>query len=309
MKTLKLSTLAACLFVLVFSCTKDSTSDSTSLAVSRSVVLSKEASVKSAASAKKPVLSPAMYLTADPEKNVIPSAEVRQSITITFAATDAETKGTVNCGNIVIYKFNATTGVWEQVATANAPTVSYTFTPATADDCAYKFRAGFSPGATDDANQCKGTYSGVDYLEQQDYCPDITSDCVDFFTVESDVSARKLTDGNYEFTVSYTLSSPKAIDNIKFQGGATSGGQFQHNVTSMENLVYVNENKQNNVMKYEGPLAACTPLTVSFTYVRRFSCPETAAEVTGKWTATADGMEPYIVDPLTYSCDKDGNKL
>lgn len=140
---------------------------------------------------------------------------------------------------------------------------------------------------------------------------EIVESCVETFTIGHDVDARNIGDGNYEFTITYTLKSPDDVENIHFQGGATSGGQFQHVLVegSLKGGLQVrHDNKQNTVLFYDGPLTKCEPLELSFKYIRKFSCPAEAATVTGQWTATAVGMEPYIVAPLTYSCNPDGTK-
>lgn len=140
---------------------------------------------------------------------------------------------------------------------------------------------------------------------------DILEDpCVQTFTVTSDVAAEDQGNGNFKFTVTYQLTSPNAIGALHFQGGATSGGQFQHELVDDElvGLVVRKKNNQNTILQWDGALEPCQPVTLSFSYIRKFACPAEAATVTGEWTATAAGMEPYTVAPLTYSCNPDGTK-
>lgn len=127
-------------------------------------------------------------------------------------------------------------------------------------------------------------------------------DCVQKLTIEPNVTAENIGNGNYAFTVTYKLTSPVDMDNIKFQGGATSGGQFQHDLTTSPGFE-VKHNNQNSVLTYAGSLKACTPLELSFTYIRKFNCPATDAAVTGEWKLESNNIEVAKVAPLLYTCN------
>lgn len=288
MKVLKLPLLA--LFVVLFSCKKDihqsSAADSDLASVNKKSNISLQGE-----GTPKPVLTPS--------QTPAPVA-VGNSVTVSYTATDPNSNASINCGRVFIYEWDNSSSTWVEVAVASSPTASFTFTPSTADDCAYKFRAGFAPGGGD--VNCQGSYAGVDYTTQSDFCVDVIQPCVQAFTIGSNVSATNLGNGQYEFTVTYTLTSPVDVSGVKFQGGATSGGHFDHAMTDLGNTVVVNANLQNTVLKWEGDLHACQPQTVWFKYKRDFSCPATDEEVTGGWSAKTMTAELGSLSPLTYSC-------
>lgn len=127
-------------------------------------------------------------------------------------------------------------------------------------------------------------------------------DCVNTLTIEPQVTGKDIGSGNYEFTVTYKLTSPTEMENIKFQGGATAGGQFQQQLKANDGFE-VKHNNQNSVLTYTGSLKACTPLELSFSYVRKFSCSSSAAQVTGEWTLLSNNLEVAKVAPLVYTCN------
>src|SRR5687768_12585268 len=191
MKIVPLTILASFLFFIFSSCSKEIITDS--LNEEQSSISGGTISNNSVVS-KKPLLTP----TQSP-------APVRKgnSVSVSYTATDPTTGVAVQCGRIKIYQWLA--GTWTVVASGYAPTVSFVLTTETADDCAYKFRAGFDPGGT---NQCRGSYTGVDYLLSQEFCVDVTEPCVDVFTIDGQAAAVNLQNGLFEFTITYTLTSP-----------------------------------------------------------------------------------------------------
>ena len=222
-------------------------------------------------------------------------ANMGSEVTVTYKAMDQGTGLPVECGTLKIYQLVGTE--WVEVKKGTAPELSYTFKVEKAGECAYQFKAGFAPGGKD--VQCKGDYAGVDYASQEPFCVKVA--CVQELTVKPQVTAVNKGDGLYEFTISYILTSPKDVNGIKFQGGATSGGQFEHTLTDIGTMV-AKDNKQNTVLKWEGDLKACTPQILYFRYVRRFSCPETDAQVAGNWSIEAAGVKLIEIAPLKYSC-------
>ena len=185
MKTLQLSTILFVLVSLFSSCTKDSSislDSSLSAAASRTTVLGggNNNNPGGGGGDKKPVLTPT--------QSPAPVA-VGNSVTVTYAATDAASGASVSCGKIIIYRWNNATSAWDQVSEGAAPTASFTFTPTTADDCAYKFRAGFAPGGG--TQNCQGAYAGVDHLAGTDFCADVINPCVSVFTIGHNVTAAK----------------------------------------------------------------------------------------------------------------------
>ena len=286
MKSLKVSWLGLVAIVL-FACNKEKgeliVSDS-EISGARSQVL--------ANGTPKPVLTPSQSPA---------PATTGNPVTVSYTATDPGTSAAVNCGRVIIYQWNGS--AWVEVASGFSPTASFTFTPLTANDCAYKFRAGFTPGGGSGGVNCSGSYAGVDYTTQQDFCVDVIDACVSIFTIEGNVTGTDIGNGLYEFTVTYTLTSPIDQTGVKFQGGATAGGNSGHAITDLGNTVVVNANNNNTVLKWEGNLVACQPQTVSFKYTRNFSCPATDAAVTGQWSAKSGETVLGLIAPLTYSCN------
>jgi hypothetical protein len=283
MKIVPLSILVSFLMFIFSSCSKDLATDPSADSVFAASVAS------NAVVNKKPLLTPSQS-----------PAPVRKgnSVTISYTATDQNTGTAVQCGRIKIYQW--LNGMWTEVASGNAPTVSFSLSTQTADDCAYKFRAGFDPAGT---NQCRGAYTGVDYLLGQDFCVDVIEPCVEVFTIDGNATAVNLQNGLYEFTITYTLTSPVNVTGVKFQGGATAGGNTGHAITNVGDFQYANINNNNTVLKWVGDLQACTPKVLTFKYTRNFSCPSAGALVTGDWSASVGGTQLGYIAKLPYSCN------
>lgn len=282
MKIVPISILVSFMFFIFSSCSKQISNEVSASSVSATSM------ANNAVVNKKPLLTPSQS-----------PAPVRKgnSVTVSYTATDANTGSAVQCGRIKIYQW--LNGMWKEVASANAPTASFTLSTETADDCAYKFRAGFDPGGS---NQCRGAYTGVDYLLGQDFCLDVIEPCVDVFTIDGEATAVNLQNGLYEFTITYTLTSPVNVTGVKFQGGATAGGNTGHAISDPGEFQYANVNNNNTVLKWVGDLQACTPKVLTFKYTRNFSCPSGDALVTGDWSASAGGTQLGYIAKLPYSC-------
>jgi len=284
MKSLKVSWLGL-IAIVFFACNKDNGElTETDIAGARFQSL--------AGRTPKPILTPSQNPT---------PAITGNPVTVSYTATDPGTSAAVNCGRVFIYQWDGS--AWAEVASAPSPTASFTFTPLTATDCAYKFRAGFTPGGGSGGVNCSGSYAGVDYTTEQDFCVDVIEPCVSVFTIDGNVTGTDIGNGLYEFSVTYTLTSPTDQTGVKFQGGATAGGNTGHAITDFGNTVVVNANNNNTVLKWEGNLVACQPQSVSFKYTRNFSCPATDAAVTGQWSAKIGETVLGLIEPLIYSCN------
>lgn len=241
-----------------------------------------------------------------------PGASIDPSLIVVFNPDPA----TVNETVMVVGTFDHTTGVvvpdcgklqlqqkingdWVKVAdedvNALSHAVSYNFIPTLVGDDAYEFRVHFIKSGGG-CNAFNNTFSGSYFL-------DVERPCVSVFTITPSVSAVNIGGGLYEFTVNYILTSPVDVNGIKFQGGATAGGNSGHRVTDFGNTSLVHANNNNTVLKWEGNLTACTPHTVTFKYTRNFSCPATGAIVTGGWSAVEGANLLGTIDPLPYSCE------
>lgn len=284
MKVFTLSTLTLLFSCIFSSCSKDISSDSAG-----NNALSASVASNVVTNDKKPVLTPSQ--SPDPVRK-------GNTVTISYAASDNTTGAPVECGRIKIYQW--LNGQWTEVASGNAPVVSIEILAETAEDCAYKFRAGFDPGGS---NQCRGAYAGVDYLTQADFCADVIEPCVEVFTIDGQAAAVDLHNGLFEFTITYTLTTPVDVNGVKFQGGATAGGNTGHAITDVGDFEYVNINNNNTVLKWEGDLKACTPKVLTFKYTRNFSCPASEALVTGDWTASSGDVQLGSIAKLPYSCN------
>lgn len=308
MKTLKMSSLAAviaCLYLFA-SCTKDSL----------------EAPLASSPESYDSYTSAAAKGGAGKESQAPVDESETKKATVTFTAFEIKTSPS-NIGSTIgingtvtfsepIYKAQiivekATTkdaaGKWNnwtavpgfggklELGKADAPQASFSFTNAfTATEVG---ETGWRIHVT--GGEAVNSFSDENIL--------VIRDCVQDLTIEPQVTGKDLGDGNYELTVTYKLTSPVAIANFTFQGGASSGGQFQHELKASEGFS-VKHNNQNSVLTYAGSLEACTPLEIGFTYTRKYSCAEdVASAVTGNWTMVVNNEIVKEVAPLTYSCN------
>jgi hypothetical protein len=274
MKSVTLSGIAAfVLIVLLYSCEKD-----TSNALANR---SGPSSVK---------IDPSLTATFNPDP-----ATVNQPVTVTGTFDGAT--AIPDCGKLQLFQRDADGVTWDKVADANISSsvheVTYTFTPTTAGDNAYEFYVHFVPS---------GGCDGFGENKSESYFLDVQTQCVSVFTINPSISAENLGNGLYEFTISYTLISPVDVTGIKFQGGATAGGNYGHQITDFGNTVVVNANLNNTVLKWEGDLTACTPQEVHFKFTRQFSCPATNELITGAWSASAGGVVLGSIDSIPYSC-------
>ncbi len=287
-RSIKTIALSSILVASLFACTKDAKESQVNIQEG-TLTAAKEKTAEKVS--KKPLLTPSQAPTV---------ASVGKSVTVSYTATDQTTNTAVSCGKVSIYQWDGIQ--WVEVAAANAPTASFTFTPTTATDCAYKFRAGFSPGGGSGGVSCSGDYAGVDYTTEQDFCIDV-QECVQTFTISSEIEATAVANGQYEFAITYTLISPVDVNGVKFQGGATAGGNVGSTITDYGNTTVVNANNNNTVLKWDGNLQACTPQKVAFKYKRNFKCPAVDEAITGQWSASVGATELGVKAPLTYSCN------
>ena len=288
MKSLKLGGIAAILFFTAFSsCKKDSSTVSTTDQGTSNQVASKAGSGGGASAADN--VDPSLIVTFNPDPGIVNQSE---TVTGTFDATTGV--AIPDCGKLQL--FQKVDGNWVKVAdadiTASVHQVTYSFTPTIAGDNAYEFRLHYIKS---------GGCDGFNTFMSGSFFLDVQNQCVSQFTITPSLSAQDIGGGRYEFTVSYTLISPVDVAGVKFQGGATAGGNVGHQVTDFGNTVVVNANNNNTVLKWEGNLYACTPQVVHFKFARNFSCPATNELITGAWSAIAGGPLGSI-DPLPYSC-------
>ena len=274
MKSVKLSGIAAfVLIVLLYSCKKDTSSTLASR--------SGPSSVK---------IDPTLTATFNPDP-----ATVNQPVTVTGTFDGAT--AIPDCGKLQLFQRDADGVTWDKVADVNVSAsvheVTYNFTPTTAGDKAYEFYVHFVPS---------GGCDGFGENKSESYFLNVHTQCVSVFTINPSISAENWNNGLYEFTITYTLISPVDVTGIKFQGGATAGGSYGHQMTDYGNTVVVNANLNNTVLKWEGNLTACTPQEVHFKFTRQFSCPATNELITGAWSASAGGVVLGSIDPIPYSC-------
>lgn len=280
MKSLKLSGIAALLLFSVFySCKKDSSTLSSS-----NLLTSRSGGPGGTSGAS---VSPSMVVTFNPNP-----ATVNQPVTVT-GSFDGST-AIPDCGKLQL--FQKIDGSWVKVADADVSSsvhsVTYSFTPTIAGEDVYEFYVHYiSTGC-----------SGFSENKSASYFLDVQNQCVSVFTITPSITATNLGSGLYEFSVTYTLTSPVNVTGIKFQGGATAGGNYGHEITDFGNTVLVNATLNNTVLKWEGDLTACTPQEVHFKFTRQFSCPATNELITGGWSASAGGVVLGSIDPVPYSC-------
>jgi hypothetical protein len=193
--------------------------------------------------------------------------------------------------------FQKINGDWVKVAeadvTASVHEVVYNFVPSIAGDDVYEFRVHYIKS---------GGCDGFNTHMSGSYFLDVENQCVSEFTIIPSITGQNIGGGLYEFTISYTLISPVDVSGIKFQGGATAGGNVGHQITDLGNTSVVNANQNNTVLKWEGDLTACTPQTVNFKFTRNFSCPATDELITGAWSAVAGATTLGSINSLPYTC-------
>lgn len=287
MKTINQGFFALALFCIFSACTKgDLISETNSLAISSGKAAKTKAQNEATTGQVELILS------------LSNEVKVGKPVTVTYTAMDDLNGSEINCGQIMI--FQLIEEKWVKVAQASAPSAQFEFVPEIAGECEYMFKAQFNGGSGPGGSSCQGLYNNFQTAPE---CVEVKDDCVTEFTIFSDVSANDLGNGLYEFAVTYTLTSPTDITGVKFQGGATAGGNSGHGITSYGNTILVNENKNNTVVKWEGDLVACTPQMVTFSYTRNFNCPSTGAEVTGNWKASVNEIILGEIAPLTYNCN------
>jgi hypothetical protein len=278
MKALKLSSVALLFLSIFSSCTKDTCSlslDDLNLATSRP------------AGPANTDVAPSLKIVFNPDPAIL-----NQTVTVTGTFDAAPIP---DCGKLQL--FQQINGDWVKVADADVSSsiheVAYNFVPSVTGDNVYEFRLHYI---------ASGGCSGFSQTFSDSYYLDVENQCVSAFTIIPAISAVNMNNGLYEFTISYTLISPVDVSGIKFQGGATAGGNVGHQVTDLGNTSVVNATLNNTVLKWEGDLTACTPQTVSFKFTRQFSCPATDALITGAWSASAGGIVVGSIASLPYSC-------
>lgn len=322
MKALRLSSIALCVFALISSCTKDSLETSTASSSSLQSVLGNNKNGTAEPSSGGSQQGGGQ----DGQQNGGQSNQPQDltSITITLNPNPVNQGSNYTVTGNVVFPIEVTTGkvvleravkldnngdwVFTSVEEATdwvmfkeeeitAPETSHTIVKtATATEVPglYGFRVHFIPSGGTGVKQGKSTEVN---LEVKRVC------IVNAFTVTPEkTEAVNNGDGTYTFTIAFTLASPVDVNGIKFQGGATSGGQFKHEMVSFGNTVLVHENNQNTVLKWEGDLKACTPQKVTFSYKRKFSCPATDAVVSGEWTAKVGEVLYGVPVWATYTC-------
>jgi hypothetical protein len=279
MKALKLSSFALLFLGILFSCTKSGSISSTN-----DLSVNARGGPDNLGSGD---VDPGLVVNFKPDPAV-----VNKPVTVS-GEFDGST-AIPDCGKLQL--FEMINGNWVKVGDANvSPTthqVSYEFTPTIAGDDVYEFCVHYVKAGCD----------GFSTSQSANYYLDVTSPCVSQFTITPSLSAVNIGGGLYEFTISYTLTSPEDVQGVKFQGGATAGGNVGHQVTDLGNTVVVNANNNNTVLKWEGDLTACTPQTITFKFTRNFSCPATNELITGQWSASVGANILGSINSLPYSC-------
>jgi hypothetical protein len=284
MKTIKLGAIAAVLLCIFFACTK-TTNDLKTQTTDESLTTAAGRGGGGSNNSEDAGLALEVLFNPDP-------ATVNESVTVT--GTFAGRSAVPDCGKL--HLFQKINGDWVKVAdaelSASVHAVNYSFTPTVAGEDVYEFRVHYIKAG------------GCDYDNafSDSYFLDVNTQCVSVFTITPSLTAQNVGGGLYEFTVSYTLTSPVDVADVKFQGGATAGGNVGHVITNYGNTSVANANNNNTVLKWEGSLTACTPQTINFKFTRNFSCPAAAELITGSWSASSGTNILGSISSLPYTC-------
>jgi hypothetical protein len=284
MKTLKWSAMALFFLCIFSSCIKSVDTDSQQLAAANKT--------GNPANNSNYDVTPGLEVVFNPSPAI-----QNQSVTVTgrFDGTTA----IPNCGKLML--FQKIDGDWVKIVdadvTASVHEVTYQFTPTIAGNDVYEFKLHYI------ASNCTGfnqVFSGSFFLDVESACQGLT-------LTGHVASAVSQGDGNYLFTVEYTISTCSVqYDYLKLQGGLTA---FSNEVdaTSPNDATLReagNSSHPNTIVKWEETtqLSGKTKTySVSFKKAWSGSAP---VELTGQWSvhATLNGAETGLATfpPITY---------
>lgn len=266
MKTLKLSGFALLLLSL-FSCTK-----------SANTIDQNQQAVRTSNNNNTPSpqldVDPSLVVNFNPTPGVV-GQEV--TVTGTFTGTAIPT-----CGMLQLDQMQ--NGSWVNVAqvdvSATVNSVVYKFTPTVAGTAAYEFRIHYV------AQNCRGfnpTFSSNFFLDVIEACHGLT-------LTGKVAHAQASTNGNYFFTVEYTINTCSIqYNHLKTQGGVTAFTTSVVDASAEATIWNVGKSDHpNSIIKWEesAPVPGNTK-TYTFTFIKPWSGTG-PVQLTGDWSVHAD---------------------
>jgi hypothetical protein len=210
------------------------------------------------------------------------------SLTVTF---DNGYGNDNDCGKIML-QMNSDTG-WVQVAmgTPVSGSLTYTFTPDSADN--YLFRGMFNPNPKP---KCTGQENMIQFEEGTATSHVVvTNDCCELsFTGEKTVCQGE------ERQVEYIFIAGEDMDSVKIQGGLTNFTKYDPDAVvivtggNMTDSQRTPGGSSNRVITVEGSVEACDTVKIQITW---FSTNDDNT-ITGEWTVSASEDPADIVDGL-----------
>lgn len=283
MKTLKLGGLAL-LLMSVFSCTK-----SNNLSQTQQVL--KSVTKPTAPQTK---VNPGLVVNFNPDPGVL-----GQQVTVT--GTFDGTTAIPDCGKLHLFQvINGTATMVADVDVSSVVhSVSYQFTPTVTGDKAYQFYLQYVAGNCD----------GFSETQSQPFFLKVVEPCLGFNLTGKVLDPVPGTNGNYIFTVQYTVNACGIeYDYLKTQGGLTA---FTSQVQDLTEGATTRETGNNNtdhpntiITWEETSKLANNTKTYSITFQKPYSGSGTI-ELTGQWSVNANlnGVDQgtAICAPLSYT--------
>jgi hypothetical protein len=276
MKTFNLSSLLLLCLVLLFSCTKDESiqTSSETNSLQKLVLFGVNGNGQGNQNVVADV-APTMMVVFNPDPAI-----AGQAMTVTGKFSPAAGEVAPTCGKLQLQQ--KVNGIWVDFGTGvnvtSATTeVSAPFTPTQAGNDVYEFRVHYV------AQNC----AGYKQNKCEGFFLDVINPCSLNLTGSATGHAIDAEPGMYEFTVTYTLNTCELeYDKLKIQGGLTNGSTL---ISAVGGVNHIPGSSTNQIIKWEvytpgTPITgSVTTYTIIFKKAYSGSGPIT---LTGNWSAS-----------------------